>query len=407
MNPRMLGVFLLLAAAGPSRAEDKVMRLVRGQTLVEPAPGVRQVAIGDPGIADVRIVSGGRDILLVGLAEGMTTLDVWRGDQKERRLVRVLARDPRLIADDLSAMLEDLPGIDVRIAGERVVLGGRATGPADSRRVDALLRLHPDVLDFVERHRVDLDVMIRIDVQLVELRRGRDRDIGVSWPGAVGAAGQVELRGGLVPGLGPFDGSIVLTEDLRAGLHFLESSGHARSLARPALVSRSGKPASFRAGGMLPVPFASGPGQVSIDWKPYGIGLEVLPRVDESGNFDLEMSVESSDLDPANAVAAAQGSVPALRARTMRTTVNLRAGHSLVIAELQDRRESKSVDGVAGLSRLPILGELFRRRRWGASEGETYLIVTPMVVREDPEAAAAAQRRYDEAGDTVTPKVLE
>lgn len=407
MIKRMLAAVVLLALAGASHAEDQVMRIVRGQTHVEPVPGVRQVAIGDPGIADVRIVSGGRDILLVGLAEGMTTLELWRGNQKERRLVRVLARDPRLIADDLSAMLEDLPGVEVRIAGERVVLSGRTTRPADSQRIDALLRLHPDVLDFVERHRVDLDVMVRIDVQLVEIRRGRDRDLGITWPGAVAAAGQIELRGGLVPGLGPFDGSIVLTEDLRAGLHALESSGHARSLARPALVSRSGKPASFRAGGMLPVPVASGPGQVSIDWKPYGIGLEILPRVDESGNFDLEISVESSDLDPANAVAAAQGSVPALRARTMRTTVNLRAGQSLVIAELQDRRESKSVDGVAGLSRLPILGELFRRRRWGANEAETYLIVTPMVVRENPEAAAAAQRRYDEAGDAVVPKVLE
>ncbi len=405
---------LWLIAAGwllfttPAMGDERVLRLVRGQSRIDAVPGIRQVAVGDPRIADVRVVSGGRELLTVGLAEGMTTLDVWRGGSPERWLVRVLARDPRLLADDLTAMLRALPGVAVEIAGERVMLTGRTVGAQDTKRVDTLLALYPDVLDFVERHRVDLDQLIRIDVQLVEIRHRRGRDVGIALPTLAGATAGSTLQGGLVPGLGPFGGSVVITQELTAGLHMLEESGHARSLARPALVSRNGKPASFRAGGMLPVPVASGPGQVSIDWKPYGIGIEILPRGDDAGNFDLELGVEASDLDLANAVGAAGGTVPALRARTMRTTINLRAGQSLVLAELQDQQESKNVDGVAGLSRLPILGELFKRRRWGGSNAESFMIVTPTLVGGDTVAPAdEALRRYDAAAPDVRPGLSE
>lgn len=399
---------LLAAAAVDAHAEERVLRLVRGQSRIDAVPGIHQVAVGDPRIADVRVVSSGKELLTVGLAEGMTTLDVWRGGSSERWLVRVLARDPRLLADDLTAMLRSLPGVAVEIAGERVLLTGRTVGAGDSRRIETLLALYPDVLDFVERHRVDLDVLIRIDVQLVEIRRGRQRDIGVVLPTRLGAAAEASLHGNMVPGVGPFGGSVVVTQELAAGLNVLEESGHARSLARPALVSRSGKPASFRAGGMLPVPVASGPGQVSVDWKPYGVAIDVLPRVDDAGNFDLELGVESSDLDHANAVGAAGGSVPALRARTMRSTINLRAGQSLVLAELHDRQESKNVDGVAGLSRLPILGELFKRRRWGSSDAETYLIVTPTLAAAGTGTTAdEALRRWDAAGPEVRPGLSE
>jgi Flp pilus assembly secretin CpaC len=92
----------------------------------------------------------------------------------------------------------------------------------------------------------------------------------------------------------------------------------------------------------------------------------------------------------------------------MRTTINLRAGQSLVLAELQDQQESKNVDGVAGLSRLPILGELFKRRRWGGSDAEAYMIVTPTLVGSDTVAPAdEALRRYDAAGPDVRPGLRE
>lgn len=390
--------------------EVQVLRVVAGQSRIEEIPGITQVAIGDARIADVKVLDKRNELMISGIREGMTTLRVWQGEKKTDYLIRVLRTDPRILADDLREIVEEIPGVEVRIVGERVMVTGRVLNAMDYQKVQAISRLYPDVLLFVEPNPVSLDPMIRLRVMLIEIDRRSAIELGFSPPGALGAQAALNLTGKAVPGLGPFSGSVVLTSQLEAALHFLYSKGKARSLANPVLVTKNGYLASFHAGGQIPVPVQAGVGQVAIDWKSFGIELKFLPYVDLNSNFNIALTAEVSDLDLGNAVKTSVGTVPAVKSRITSSVVNLAQGESLLIAELLDRREGKVVGGIPGLSQIPLIGELFRARTLNTQESEIYLIVTPSVLRPGSlprEEAPEREQRYRTSEEEVGPQWSE
>ena len=397
-------------AASNSAQTAETLSVVAGQSRIERVPGVTQVAVGDARIADVKSLSRGDDLMLTGLRPGMTTLTVWRGGKSHDYLVRVLAHDPRLVAEDLKTIVADIPGVDVKTAGERVMLTGKVLRARDYVKIETIAKLYPDVLNFVEPNYVDLDRLIRVNVSLVEIARSSSSELGIAWPDALGVGATATFGSDIGPGVQPMNGTIVLSTQLAASLKAMSGNGRARILANPTLVGKNGEKASFEAGGSLPVPVNSGLGQTSIQWYNYGIELGVLPHVDQAGNFHLELEVGISDLDPANAIKSDAGTIPAIRRRATKSNVNLAAGEALVLAELVDLREGKSVSRVPGLGSLPILGELFRSRKLSRQETEVYIIITPSQLRPGSlpgDEVADRQRRYEQAADSVKAKVLE
>lgn len=391
-------------------SEPQVIRVVAGQSRIEEFPGITQVAIGDARIADVKVLRGGSELMISGIREGMTTLRIWQGEKKSDYLVRVLRSDPRIVADDLKEIVEEIPGVEVRVVGERVMVTGRVINAQDYPKIQAIAKLYPDVLLFVEPNPVSLDPMIRLRVMLIEIDRRAALEIGFSLPQVLGAQGSLNLTGKAVPGLGPFSGSVVLTSQLEAALNLLYSKGKARSLANPVLVTKNGFPAQFHAGGEIPVPVQAGVGQVAIDWKPFGIELNFLPYVDGNTNFNIALTAEVSELDLGNAVRTSVGTIPAVKSRMTSSVVNLAQGESLLIAELLDRREGKVVGGVPGLSMIPILGEFFRSRSFNTQESEIYLIVTPSVLRPGSlprNEPSEREKRYRDAEEEVGPQWSE
>lgn len=405
-----LVLIVWLPTATQAAATSNVLRVVQGQSRIETIDGARQVALGSSNIADVKVISGGNELLLTGLREGMTTLTVWRQGGVDHYLVRVLGRDPRLLADDLTQIVAGLPGIQVEVVGERVMLSGRALTAADFRKVEAIAAAYPDVLNLVEPNHVELDRLVRLQVSMVEISSRAQKELGIAWPNALGAEASYSLEGSLLPGAGPFSGSIVLTSQLAAALRLMVSNGYARTLANPVLVTRNGAETTFHAGGEIPVPVSTGLGQTSVDWKPYGVRVALRPHVDGAQNFAIDMQLEVSDLDGANAVATDAGTIPAIRTRATHARVNLAAGESLVVAELADRREAKVVGRVPGLGHLPILGELFRTRNLSQQETEVYIVITPSLLVPgslDDAQAQVPMMRYREAESDVRPNLLE
>ena len=153
----------------------------------------------------------------------------------------------------------------------------------------------------------------------------------------------------------------------------LVQSGDAAVLAEPRLSCRSGGSARFVAGGELPIPVIGANGSASVQFKEYGVRFEVSPTVNDEGVISASLLAEISSINPEVTVR----SVPGLRKQSAVTEVNLREGETLVIAGMVSNEISGSVDKIPGLGDLPILGKLFRSRRFQNRETELIVLITP------------------------------
>lgn len=146
--------------------------------------------------------------------------------------------------------------------------------------------------------------------------------------------------------------------------------------------------AKFLVGGEFPVPVAElTTGSVSVDFKPFGIGLGFTPVVLSGGRISLKLSTEVSELNNQGAFNVSSGSggpvlvVPALTVRRAETTVELPSGGSMMIAGLLQDKSAQDLSGIPGAMDVPILGALFRSRDYQSGQTELVVIVTPYLVK--------------------------
>ena len=165
-----------------------------------------------------------------------------------------------------------------------------------------------------------------------------------------------------------------------------ERVGLVRTLAEPSLTTVSGEAAKFLAGGEFPVPTGEdNTGKVTVDFKPYGVGLGFTPVVLSGGRISLKLSTEVSELTNQGAFALAAGgqtlTIPGLNVRRAETTVELPSGGAMMIAGLLKEETKQDLDSLPGLMNLPVLGALFRSRDYQEGETELVIIVTPYIVQ--------------------------
>ena len=124
--------------------------------------------------------------------------------------------------------------------------------------------------------------------------------------------------------------------NLGAVLQDLATRNVLQILAEPNLLTLSGKPASFLAGGEFPFPTiqggGSGVGQITIQFKEFGVRLNFLPVVTPRGTIRLTVTPEVSSLDYANGLSISGYTVPGLATRRVQTEIELENGQSFVIA---------------------------------------------------------------------------
>lgn len=187
--------------------------------------------------------------------------------------------------------------------------------------------------------------------------------------------------------------------NLQGCLQAFERVGLVRTLAEPNLTVVSGEAGKFLVGGEFPVPVAQdSTGRISLDFKPYGVGLGYTPVVLSGGRISLKLSTEVSELTSLGAFSLGGGSsttltVPGLTVRRAETTVELPSGGSLMIAGLLQQTTKQNIDSLPGMTSLPILGSLFRSRDYLNGETELVVIITPYIV--DPTRAQDLQTPAD------------
>jgi pilus assembly protein CpaC len=163
---------------------------------------------------------------------------------------------------------------------------------------------------------------------------------------------------------------------LSAQLNLLAQDGKASILAEPQLSARNGAKATFLAGGEYPYAVSNLTG-TTVQFKPYGVKLDITPRVDRNGVIRATVESEVSALDFSVTVG---GGYPALTTRKTTTEFNVRNGETLVLAGMISRKSSTSIDKVPLLGDLPVLGALFRSKRFQNDETELVVFVTPTIV---------------------------
>jgi pilus assembly protein CpaC len=166
-----------------------------------------------------------------------------------------------------------------------------------------------------------------------------------------------------------------------SALRAMERDGLIRTLAEPNLTAVSGETAKFLAGGEFPIPVVDSDGKLSVTFKEFGVGLAFTPVVLSEGRISLKIESEVSELTTEGAVVLSSISIPALKKRQAKSTVELPSGGSLAIAGLISDTTRQNIDGFPGLKDVPVIGTLFRSRDFIKQETELVVIVTPYMVR--------------------------
>ncbi|GAM98413.1 type II/IV secretion system secretin RcpA/CpaC [alpha proteobacterium U9-1i] len=181
-----------------------------------------------------------------------------------------------------------------------------------------------------------------------------------------------------------------------ATIEAFERAGLLRVLAEPNLTAISGENARFLAGGEFPVPVSADDGEISVEFKPFGVGLAFTPVVMSGGRISLKVSTEVSELTSEGAISTGDVpirnpdgtttvirgiTIPALQVRRAETTLEMPSGGSIVLAGLIQERARHVLEGVPGVMNTPVIGSLFRSRDFLNNETELVIIVTPYLVR--------------------------
>jgi pilus assembly protein CpaC len=206
-------------------------------------------------------------------------------------------------------------------------------------------------------------------------------------PGPNGSFGNSGLAGGYSNG----------SSAVAYAVRMLERDGLIRTLAEPNLTAVSGETAKFLAGGEFPIPTVDSSGQMSVSFKEFGVGVAFTPVVLSEGRISLKIETEVSELSDVGAVVLNSISIPALKKRQAKSTVELPSGGTLALAGLLSDNTRKNIDGFPGLKDVPVLGTLFRSNDFIKRETELVLLVTPYMVKP------TSRQRFARPDDGLAP----
>jgi Flp pilus assembly secretin CpaC len=260
---------------------------------------------------------------------------------------------------------------------------------------------------------------VLLNVKVAEVRRDLLREIGFSGvfrdnntrvgTGSFNTDNVFDEFGNIVlppeTGFGTFLSDFGTT-DFLALIEAEATRGNARILAQPNLLAANRDSANFLVGGEFPVPVVQGGGsedggiRVTIQFREFGVRLGFAPHILNDSLIKLRVRPEVSSLDYANAVILSGFRIPALRTRRVESTVDVRAGQSVVLSGLFNDEREQVKTGIPFLQDIPILGLLFSSSRWQSNETELVVIVTPQII--DP-LAMPAHRAPATVPDTAMP----
>ncbi len=397
--PQALGAQTLRVMQGT--ASEPLNVPMNRAVVVESEVAFAEVSIANPGIADISTLSD-KSIYVLGKTPGRTTMTLLSPDGKLISNVDVQVTPD--IAEFKERLKQILPGepIEVRTANDGIVLSGTVSSTAKlDLALDLASRYAPDRISNLMTVGGTQQVMLK--VRFAEMQRSVSKTIASSLAAANSGtsietgqwlSGNNGLSNPRVATTTGMEGAAVLGGAL-GSLQFsvlleaLESKGVVRTLAEPNLTALSGQQAKFLAGGEYPVPVAQQGGQITVEFKPFGVELNFVPTVVDGDLINLVIDAAVSSIDTTNTLNTGDLTISSFKRRQTSTTVEMRDGESFAIAGLlQD--DFRNLNGqIPFLGDLPVLGALFRSSAYQRAQTELVIIVTPHLVTPTRGAAMA------------------
>lgn len=391
-----LGLSTLAEGAGKM---TRTVTLTMGKAdTVDLGQAVADVLVANPSVADVGTLRSSR-LYIVGKEIGDTNILAFDNEGNQLADISVRVRvDEKTLRD---AVRDFFPRekIEVSTIRQDIVLRGTVSTPAVANQVRDLASRFAAASDrpIVDLMRVEGEQQVMLRVKVLEAKRAVLREYGIdtqidldkgAFNGGIttGGAGLVTspfATGALIMnpmgGLGPF------SFDLAA----MERDGLVNTLAEPNLTAISGETAGFLAGGEFPVPVGRDQdGNVTLEFKQYGVALNFTPTVMSSDRIALQLSTEVSAKSAEDGITLVGITVPGLTVRRAETTVQMGSGGTLMIAGLIKSDTLDSISGLPGAKNVPVLGELFKSKSFARNESELVIMVTPYIVKPYAEAEA-------------------
>jgi pilus assembly protein CpaC len=365
---------------------------------------IRRLAITNPEVADATVVTP-REILVDGKGAGTVSLIVW-GETVRKHYDVVIDRGVSTLQQNLQSLF---PGenITIGVTDEAVILSGAVSSNEVMLRAAEVSKAalpKASIINMLQLPGGSPSKQVLLQVRFAEVNRNALQEAGLAlFVARQDWAARSTTQQFAAPSFE--DDKLVFSDFLNlfffqskqgigGVLKALEGRGFLQSLAEPNLIAYNGEEASFLAGGEIPVPVVSGnTGNVSVTYKEFGIRLTFRPTI--AGDvIRLKVKPEVSTLDYSNGVILSGFRIPALITRRAETDVELRDGQSFAVAGLLNNLSQMDRQAIPILSRLPIIGTLFKSKATRAEQTELMVLITPRLVRPmDPDEVPALPTR--------------
>lgn len=378
----------------------------KADTIELPKP-ISDILVASPSIADVGVLRSNR-LYVVGREIGDTNILAF--DDAGNVLAEISVHvhiDEKTLKDTISKFFPD-ENIKVKTVGNDIILTGRVSTPAVANKVRDLtnrfsVNADQDIVDLMN---VAGEQQVMLKVKIIEADRTMLRELGVDMDLDIGSGDNLggllnSFSGTGLTAANPFaQGAIFFAnnDDLaQVNFRALERDGLVNTLAEPNLTAISGENAGFLAGGEFPVPTGvDNQGRVQIEFKQFGVSLDFRPIVMSKDRISLQLAAEVSALAQQDSITLGEGvNIPGLTVRRANSTVEMSSGSSLMIAGLIQSETTNALNGLPGISDIPILGDLFKSKSFARNESELLIVVSPYLVTTyaEPVAEIAAPKK--------------
>lgn len=359
--------------------------LYTGDLITVKVKDLTRIAVANPGIVDITNASED-EFTLVGRKVGETQIFVWDANGKRAVLARVMGTDLNLVINRIAALIETskIKGVsyEKNYQDGKIVLSGYLS-KNDKKKLEDLIKPYSDsILNLI----IEEGDLIQIDVQFSELDTTLTKTLGFDWTTGSGSLAFTFTEA--LPAQSTFldmfkIGNFSRTPAITNVVNLLIQEGKARILSKPSLVVTNGEQASFLVGGEVPVrttttSVGGGSSQENVSFKSYGVELQITPEI-RDGKIDIKITVTVRDIDTSYKTT----SDVAFLTRTATTKVRLTDGQTVVFAGMIQRRKSENINRVMFLSKIPVIGMLFRQIDTNPNtEQELVVSLTPRILKE-------------------------
>ncbi|KIZ45156.1 secretin [Rhodopseudomonas palustris] len=377
-------------ASGGSNLNARFLALGIGKSLVVDLPrDIKDVLVADPKIANA-VVRSAQRAYIIGAAVGQTNIIFF--DSSGQQIAAYDIAVTRDLNGVRAALKQALPGADIHIEGlgEGVMLSGSVSSPIEAQQAgDLAARLTGDASKVVNSIVVRGRDQVMLKVTVAEVQRNIVKQLGVDLSASMNYGTAVvnfntkNAFGYSGTPANSLTTSFGSTPSVTATLRAMETAGVVRTLAEPNLTAISGETAAFLVGGEFPVPSGvdSKTLQPTITFKKFGIMLNFTPVVMTEGRISLKVMTEVSEVSQENSVTLSGTIIPSIKTRRVESTLEIPSGGTMAMAGLIQQQTKQAINGLPGMSQIPVLGTLFRSRDYINNQTELMVMVTPYVVR--------------------------